>query len=176
MGKSEKKVFLVGLMGAGKTTIGKQLAAVLGFEFFDSDHEIESHTGATIPLIFELEGESGFRERENYIINELTKRENIVLATGGGAVLREDNRQLLSERGIVIYLSATVEQLYKRTKWDKNRPLLQTDDPKTKLLELLNARDPLYREIADITVDTGKGSIKSTVNFIKKKLASVRQS
>lgn len=168
--RATQNIFLVGLMGAGKTTIGKQLAQSLDYEFYDSDHEIEEHTGATIPLIFELEGEQGFREREVKIIDELTQHNRIVLATGGGAVLRKENREVLKQRGIVIYLSASVEQLYERTRRDKNRPLLQTDDPEQKLTALFNQREPIYRELADIVVDTGKGNIKTIVNFINREL------
>jgi len=175
MEKTTRRIFLVGLMGAGKTTIGKQLAQSLGYEFYDSDHEIEKHTGATIPLIFELEGEQGFRSRETKMIDELTQRENIILATGGGVVLCEENRAALTERGIVIYLSASVEQLFNRTRRDKSRPLLQTENPREKLTELLQQREPLYKNIADIVVDTGKGNIKSIVNFINKKLLTIHE-
>ena len=170
MSHNPQRIFLVGLMGAGKTTIGKQLAQALEFTFYDSDHEIEAHTGTTIPIIFELEGEIGFRDRESRTIDELTRLDNIVLATGGGAVLREENRKALKERGTVIYLSASVEQLYNRTRRDKNRPLLQTEDPKARLQKLLAEREPLYREVADFIVDTGRGNMKNLVNFICKNL------
>jgi shikimate kinase len=165
-------LFLVGLMGAGKTTIGRQLAQALGKQFIDSDHELESRTGVNIPLIFELEGEQGFRERESSIIDELTQMDNIVLATGGGAVLREDNRRCLRERGTVIYLKADVDRLLERTRKDKNRPLLQTEDPGAKLQALLAEREPLYLELADLVVDTGLGNIKMVVASILKKLAA----
>jgi len=165
-------LFLVGLMGAGKTTIGRQLAQALDKQFIDSDHELESRTGVNIPLIFELEGEQGFRERESSIIDELTQKDNIVLATGGGAVLREDNRHCLRERGTVIYLKADVDRLLERTRKDKNRPLLQTDDPEAKLMALLAEREPLYLELADLVVDTGQGNIKAVVASILKKLAA----
>jgi len=165
-------LFLVGLMGAGKTTIGRQLAQALGKQFIDSDHELESRTGVNIPLIFELEGEQGFREREASIIDELTQEDNIVLATGGGAVLREDNRRCLQERGTVIYLKADVERLLERTRKDKNRPLLQTEDPGARLKALLVEREPLYLELADLVVDTGQGNIKAVVASILKKLAA----
>lgn len=157
------RIFLVGLMGAGKSTIGKQLAKVLHKEFVDSDREIEAQTGATIPLIFELEGEEGFRRRECEMIDRLTRQADTVLATGGGAVLNEENRKVLRERGLVVYLHATVDQLLERTRMDRNRPLLQTEDPRARLEELLEARDPLYRDVADITVDTGKSSIRDVV-------------
>jgi shikimate kinase len=154
MGKSDN-IFLVGLMGAGKSTIGRHLAKSMGMEFVDSDHEIERRTGANIPLIFDIEGEAGFRQREKKVIDELTQRSSIVLATGGGVVLDPDNRTCLRERGKVIYLYATVEQLLARTAKDRNRPLLQTADPRARLEELLRARDALYREVADVVVDTG---------------------
>lgn len=164
-------IFLIGLMGAGKTTIGRQLAQALGKEFIDSDHEIEARTGVNIPLIFELEGERGFREREVAIIDELTARDNVVLATGGGAVLYEENRQHLKERGTVIYLQASVEQLLERTRKDKNRPLLQTADPEARLQALLMEREPLYIDLADLVVRTGQGSVRSVVESILQKLA-----
>ena len=129
-------------MGAGKSTIGRHLAKSLGLEFVDSDHEIERRTGASIPLIFDVEGEAGFRQREKKIIDELSRRDGIVLATGGGVVLDPDNRAWLRERGQVVYLYATVEQLLTRTAKDRNRPLLQTADPRARLQELLEVRDP----------------------------------
>lgn len=164
-------IFLIGLMGAGKTTIGRQLAQALGKEFLDSDHEIEARTGVNIPLIFELEGEAGFREREAAVIDELTARENIVLATGGGAVLREENRRYLKQRGKIVYLRATVDQLLERTRKDKNRPLLQTEDPRARLEALLEEREPLYLGLADLVVSTGQGSIHKVVETIQRKLA-----
>lgn len=153
-------------MGAGKSTIGRQLATVLKRDFRDSDHEIIARTGASIPLIFEIEGEEGFRKREAAMIDELTRLGGIVLATGGGAVLREENRQRLKERGVVIYLYASLDQLYERTARDRNRPLLQTEDPRGKLEQLLTERDPLYREVADMVVHTDDRSIKSVVKEI----------
>ncbi|MDY6978624.1 MAG: shikimate kinase AroK [Pseudomonadota bacterium] len=163
-------IFLIGLMGAGKTTIGRQLAQALDKEFIDSDHEIEARTGVNIPLIFELEGEQGFREREAAVIDELTARNNVVLATGGGAVLYEENRQHLKERGTVIYLQASVEQLLERTRKDKNRPLLQTADPEARLKALLTEREPLYLELADLVVRTGQTGVRSVVESILQKL------
>ena len=163
---SKSNIFLVGPMGAGKTTIGRQLAEALDMEFVDSDHEIEARSGATIPWIFDVEGEEGFRKRERAMIDELTQRQNIVLATGGGAVLSEANRQYLRSRGTVIYLSASIEQLLKRTERDRNRPLLQTEDPRAKLEELMQIRDPLYREVADIVLITDHSSIRKAVNRI----------
>ena len=166
----DSNVFLVGLMGAGKSTIGRHLAKSLGLEFVDSDHEIERRTGASIPLIFDVEGENGFRQREKKIIDELTQREGIVLATGGGVVLDQDNRNWLRERGRVIYLFATVEQLLARTAKDRNRPLLQTPDPRARLQELLNIRDALYREVADMVVDTGGRTARSAEREILAKI------
>ena len=153
-------------MGAGKTTIGRQLAKALSMDFADSDHEIEARTGADIPLIFDLEGEEGFRKREMDAIDELSQRDKLVLATGGGVILKAENRQHLHERGIVIYLQASIDQLLKRTRHDRNRPLLQTEDPRKKFTELMAIREPLYRETAHIVINTGKQSINHTVNRI----------
>ena len=163
-------IFLVGLMGAGKTTAGKLLAKYLHKTFYDSDHEIERRTGVNIPLIFDIEGEVGFRSRESAVINDLSQKSDIVLATGGGAVLSPENRENLKNRGIVIYLRASVEDLWQRTRHDRNRPLLQTDDPRAKLAQLFEQRDPLYREIADITMDTSKQSAQSLIHDLEEKL------
>ena len=167
---SKSNIFLVGPMGAGKTSIGRQLAEALEMEFLDSDHEIEARSGATIPWIFDVEGEEGFRKREQAMIDELSQRQNIVLATGGGAVLSETNRKYLKARGTVIYLSASIDQLLERTRRDRNRPLLQTEDPRAKLEELMQIREPLYREVADIVLETDNSSIRHTVNRIIKRL------
>lgn len=167
---SHRGLFLVGPMGAGKSTIGRQLATVLKKDFKDSDHEIVARTGASIPLIFEIEGEEGFRKREAAMIDELTHLDDIVLATGGGAVLREENRERLKERGVVIYLYASLEQLFERTRRDRNRPLLQTDNPKARLEALLSERDPIYREVADMVVHTDDRSIRSVVKEIMVRL------
>jgi shikimate kinase len=172
-GKLTGNVFLVGLMGAGKTTVGKLLAKHLHKTFLDSDHELEARTGVNIPVIFELEGEEGFRTREANLIRELVQRRDIVLATGGGAVLRPENRVALSRGGIVVYLNANVEDLWLRTRHDRNRPLLQTADPKARLRELLAQRDPLYREIADIIVTSGHHSVNHVVREIEQKLAAL---
>jgi shikimate kinase len=157
-------------MGAGKTTVGKLLAKRLNKSFIDSDHEIEKRTGVNIPLIFELEGEAGFRARETAIIEELVGQKNIVLATGGGAILSQQNRDNLSRHGSVIYLRARVEDLWQRTRHDKNRPLLQTADPQARLQELFAQRDPLYREIADIIMDSGAQSVHALVHQIEEQL------
>jgi 3-dehydroquinate synthase len=161
-----QNVFLVGLMGAGKTTIGRILARKLGLKFVDSDHEIEARTGASIPWIFEIEGEASFRRREADVIRELTGQSGLVLATGGGAILNADNRAHLKARGTVIYLRATVHSILQRTAHDKNRPLLQTADPRKKLEELMAVRDPLYMEIADLVIDTGRPNVQSMVQTI----------
>lgn len=152
-------LFLVGLMGAGKTTVGRLLARHYGFAFHDSDHEIEARTGVRIPVIFEIEGESGFRRREEAVIADLTALTGIVLATGGGAVLSAANRARLRSNGTVIYLRSTPERLFERTRHDRNRPLLQTEDPLGKLRDLYQQRDPLYREVADVIVDTGRQGV-----------------
>lgn len=163
-------LFLIGPMGAGKTTIGRLLAQELSLEFLDSDQVITERTGVDIPTIFEFEGEEGFREREAAVIDDLTRRKGIVLATGGGAVLREGNRRHLAERGFVVYLRASVDQQVLRTKRDRNRPLLQTENPRAKLEELMRVRDPLYREIAALTVDTDRASARSVAQRILKRL------
>lgn len=147
-------------MGAGKTTIGRQLADLLRWEFVDSDHEIEARTGADIPWIFDIEGEAGFRLREEQVIDALTQRRHIVLATGGGAVTREHNRRHLHDRGTVIYLETPVERQLERTARDHNRPLLRTPDPRARLTELLSQRDPLYREVAHHIMPTERGSAR----------------
>jgi shikimate kinase len=157
-----QRVFLIGPMGAGKTTIGRVLAQNLKLEFIDSDQEIEERTGADIPWIFDVEGEAGFREREQKVIAELTLRDGVLIATGGGVVMRPENRVALAGRGTVVYLHATVAQQAARTGRDKQRPLLQTEDPERTLRDLMAVRDPLYREIADYVVDT-EGSGARTV-------------
>lgn len=160
-------VFLVGMMGAGKTSVGKVLAKRFGKAFHDSDHVIEERTGVKIPVIFEIEGEPGFRARESAAIDELSALTNIVLATGGGAVLDPDNRAKLRERGTVVYLRAAVKDLVHRTRHDRNRPLLQATDPRARLTELYEQRDPLYREVAHIVIDTGSQSLSSLVGRLE---------
>ncbi len=161
------RIFLVGPMGAGKTTIGRRLAKSLRRKFIDSDQEIERRTGASIALIFDVEGEAGFREREKRIIDELSELDDVVLATGGGAVLAEENRKALSERGFVVYLHADIDQLVERTRRDTSRPLLNTDDPAARLRGLIEHRDPLYREVADLIIDTGTLNMQSVLKQIK---------
>lgn len=165
-------IYLVGLMGAGKTTVGKLLAKQTGKDFHDSDLEIKCKTGVSISHIFEVEGEAGFRIRETTALKELTQLQDIVLATGGGAVISEENRALLKCNGTVIYLRASVGDLWARTRHDKSRPLLQTNDPHAKLTELFAARDPLYREVADLVVDTSRQSVNSLVHHILQKLGN----
>ena len=163
---STRNVFLVGLMGAGKTTVGRMLSRRLGLGFFDSDREIESRTGVSIPTIFEVEGEAGFRKREAQTIAELTALKGYVLATGGGAILREENRESLRSNGFVIYLNAPPHVLWERTRHDKNRPLLKVENPLRKLQELFAVRDPLYREVADFVVDEGRGNARTVVQLL----------
>jgi shikimate kinase len=169
-----QNIFLVGLMGAGKTSVGKMLSKRLSKAFYDSDQEIERVTGVKIPVIFEIEGERGFRARESKMLSELVCRDNIVLATGGGAVLSEQNRRLLASHGTVIYLRATANDLWRRTRHDKNRPLLQTGDPLERLQELLAQRDPLYREVADIVIDTGSQSLSNLASRIEQQLVQLK--
>jgi shikimate kinase len=168
----QSNLFLVGPMGAGKTTIGRFLADNLTLEFIDLDTEIEARCGANIPWIFDVEGEAGFRKRESRILEEVTTRSGILLATGGGAVLDESNRELLKQRGYVVYLSASVEQLLERTANDRNRPLLQVDDPREVIEKLIAERDPFYREVADLVVATEKRKPQVVADDI---VAEVRQ-
>jgi shikimate kinase len=165
-------IFLVGMMGAGKTSVGRLLAKRLNKIFYDSDHVIEERTGVKIPVIFEIEGEPGFRHRESAVLDELTALDEVVLATGGGAVLAQENRDRLRTRGTVVYLRASVKDLLNRTRHDKNRPLLQTADPRARLNELYEMRDPLYREVAHVTIDTGSQSLTTLVNRLHQVLES----
>jgi len=159
-------IFLIGPMGAGKTTIGRMLAKNLGVPFCDSDKEIEQRTGVSIPMIFEYEGEAGFRKREAEVLGVLTQSSPIVLATGGGAVLLPENRTLLRQRGFVVYLQCSVDKQLERTHKDSNRPLLKTENPRARLEELFRFRAPLYRELAHFTVDTGIYSSRNAVRQI----------
>ena len=163
----KRNIFLVGPMGAGKSTIGRQLAQQLNMDFVDSDAVIEERAGADISWIFDLEGEEGFRKREERIINELTQLQGVVLSTGGGAVMSKENRNYLSARGIVIYLETSVDKQYQRTQRDKKRPLLQgTDNPRQVLEDLAKVRNPLYEQIADITLPIDEQNAKVMVNQI----------
>ncbi len=166
MKTNKRNIFLIGPMGAGKTTIGKQLAQMLKMEFVDADQEIEQRAGAAIDWIFEVEGEEGFRRREQKIIDELTQRQGIVLATGGGAVIARENRNALAGRGSVVYLETSIEQQFERTRRDRRRPLLNNDDPKETLENLARERDLMYREIADYIVSTDRGSVKAVAKDI----------
>ena len=141
-------------MGAGKSAVGRQLARLLNMEFVDTDEEIENRTGVDIPFIFEKEGEQGFRDRESRVVDEMSQQQGVVLATGGGVVMREENRRCLKARGLVVYLKTSVEQQWQRTSKGRHRPLLHHEDPKAVLAELTDKRAPLYEELADLTVDT----------------------
>lgn len=166
MGKGSN-IFLIGPMGAGKTTIGKRLAELLALDFIDSDHEVELRTGVDIPYIFEREGEAGFRRREKQVIADLTQREGLVLATGGGSVLDPDNRRCLADHGLVVYLHATVDQQLARTARSDNRPLLRHPDRRQILERLFEHRDPLYREIADLVLETDDRNARSLLREIQ---------
>lgn len=170
--KPQQSIFLVGPMGVGKTTIGRQLAYLLNYDFIDSDREIEERTGASIPWIFDMEGEEGFRRREQAMIDELSARPGIVLATGGGVVIKPENRACLKQRGIVVYLKADLDELLARTGNDKNRPLLQTTDPRGRLQSLMEQREPWYLEVADIVFDTQHQNIKSAAKALMGLLSS----
>ena len=159
-------LFLIGPMGAGKTTLGRIIANELGYPFFDSDRVIEERTGVDIPTIFDYEGEQGFRDRESKIINELTQLKKVVLATGGGAVLRKENRDRLAQRGFVIYLKVSVKSQLERTSRDKSRPLLQIEDPEAKLRELADARRPLYEGTCDFSVHTDERHMRTLKSCI----------
>ncbi len=166
-------IILIGPMGAGKTTIGRQIAKVFSYDFYDSDREIEERTGASIPLIFDLEGEEGFRKREQNIITDLCTKQHIVLATGGGAILRKTNQDSLKRSGIVVYLSADIDDLLERTAKDKNRPLLQADNPKAILKKILIEREPIYRQLADIILTTNKMTVHTAVKELENKLNAI---
>ncbi|GAB56936.1 shikimate kinase [Glaciecola punicea ACAM 611] len=166
----KRNVFLVGPMGAGKSTIGRHLADELHLEFFDSDQEIERRTGADIAWIFDLEGEDGFRKREETIIHDLTDKQGIVLATGGGSIVSKAVRNRLSARGIVVYLQTTIDKQVARTQRDKRRPLLQNDDPEAVLIALGEERNPLYEEVADYVIETDEQSARAVANQIISKI------
>lgn len=168
-----KNIILTGLMGAGKSTVGKALARRHRLQFFDSDRVIEERTGVDIPTIFAIEGEEGFRDREQQVIAELATQKGVVIATGGGSLLREENRQVLGQSGHLVYLRASANQLYSRIRYDKSRPLMQTDDPLKTLTELLKVREPIYLETADLVVRTGKQRLGVTVKQIEKGLKAL---
>lgn len=160
-------------MGAGKTTVGRQLAKRLQRRFLDSDQEIEARTGVRIPVIFEIEGEAGFRRRETQVLAELSQETDLVLATGGGAVLAAENRQFLRDTGVVVYLHAPPETLFERTRHDRNRPLLQVEDPLSRLRELYQQRDPLYREVAHLVLDGKNGAVGQLTQKLESELKSL---
>jgi shikimate kinase len=168
---TKRNIFLIGPMGSGKTAVGRHLARALKFPFHDSDSEIEARTGVDIAFIFEKEGEGGFRAREHEVIEQLTQLEPIVLATGGGAVLRPDNRQALAARGCVVYLQTSVRQQMERTRQGRHRPLLLNTDPQARLDELMQEREPLYVEIADITVSTDGRRVQSVAEDVQRILS-----
>ena len=171
-----RSIFLVGPMGAGKSTIGKLLAAQLELPFADSDKVIEERTGADIPWIFDVEGEAGFRRRESAVLRELCVGPTQVVATGGGIVLRPENRLELRKHGLVVYLQASIEQLLERTSKNSNRPLLQVANPRQRIIELVEERDPLYREVADIICDTDYCTPKQAAQLVVERLMQDAQS
>lgn len=167
---AKNNIYLVGMPGAGKTTVGRHLARRMQRSFVDADHEIEARTGVRIPLIFDIEGELGFRDRESRVIAELANESDLVVATGGGAVLRAENRAALKQGGTVVYLHVAPRLLFERTRLDPNRPLLQVADPMKKIEELFAERDPLYREVADIVINSVGGSINHLMKQVEREL------
>ncbi|MBV32615.1 MAG: shikimate kinase [Porticoccaceae bacterium] len=167
-------IFLVGAMGSGKSSVGKALAETLHRNFLDVDAEIESRTGANIEWIFDMDGEQGFRDRESKIFSTLiSENARAVIATGGGIILREENRRLLLNNGLVIYLCASSKQLFQRTRKDRKRPLLQVADRKSVIEKLLEERDPLYRQVADIVVNSGQGRLSNSVKKLAEKVSAM---
>jgi shikimate kinase len=169
--KFSKNIYLVGLMGAGKTTVGRSLAKRLDVRFIDTDKEIELRTGVSIPTIFEIEGEEGFRKREANMIAETAAEKACVVATGGGSVLRGENRDAMRASGFVVYLNVPPQMLWERTRYDKNRPLLQVADPLSRLSQLFIARDPLYRDAANFVMDSGGMSVQEVLQYLLKELS-----
>ena len=165
-----KNIFLVGLMGAGKTTIGRSLAKRLELNFVDTDREIEARTGVSVPTVFDIEGEEGFRRREAEVIQAISRQDGQIVATGGGAVLRPENRANMRTGGFVVYLNVPPTILWERTRHDRNRPLLQVDNPLHRLEELYAIRDPLYREVADLVVDGGRMGAQTIIQVLVKEL------
>ncbi len=163
------------MMGAGKTTVGKELARRRGVRFADCDHEIVARTGVSVPTIFEIEGEAGFRRRETQMMDELTRESDIVIATGGGVVTTPENRVLMRERGVVIYLNVPPQVLFDRTRHDRNRPLLQVENPRQRIEELYLVRDPLYREVADVIVEGGRGNPGAMVRMVENALQKLKK-
>ncbi|MCH9698324.1 MAG: shikimate kinase [Gammaproteobacteria bacterium] len=161
-----ENIYLIGPMGVGKSTIGRQLAKSRDWVFLDSDREIESRTGVTISTVFEYEGEAGFRKREHAVISDMVKQSQVVLATGGGAVLNDSNRKLLSDNGFVVYLTCSIDKLMHRTRCDTERPLLQTSDRRKRIEEIVKAREPLYLDCANYVLNTGEYPTRSAINLI----------
>lgn len=170
----KRNIYLVGPMGAGKSTIGRVLAAELHLDFRDSDKVIEDRTGADIPWIFDMEGEEGFRDRESAVLEELASGQGAVIATGGGIILRQKNREVMTASGYVCYLTASIDQLVERTARDKKRPLLQVENPRQKIIDLVALRDPLYRETADFVINTDRRSPKTVAQEISALISSAR--
>jgi len=166
-----ENIFLVGFMGSGKSTVGQHLADVLGKAFLDCDRVLEERTGVDIPYIFDIEGEEGFRRREAAVVHELTEKRGIVLATGGGAVGSPENRRALATNGFVVYLHASAELLYQRTSRDRGRPMLHAEDPRARIDELLAVRDPLYRAVADLVIETGRRGSRRVVHDVVRAIA-----
>lgn len=172
MDKPATNVYLIGPMGSGKTTIGQRVAKQLGLEFLDCDHELERQTGASVNLIFDVEGEAGFRERETRMLQQLTARHGVLVATGGGVVMKEQNRDLLRHNGLVVYMSASVAQQLRRLNRDRTRPLLQSGNRRAKLARLAEQRNPLYQELADIEFPTQSRSLDTTARALVKLIRS----
>lgn len=169
----KKNIILVGLMGAGKSTVGRYLAKRMKRDFYDSDSIIVEKTGVSIPTIFEIEGEQGFRDREEQVIRELTQKNNIVLATGGGSVIREANREAIKDAGVVVYLRGSAELLFSRISHDSNRPLIQTNNPLATLKSLLQEREPLYMSVADLVINTGRQKVPVLLKEIERKVTQL---
>ena len=169
---NSSNVYLVGLMGSGKTTVGRILAKRLGLPFMDTDREVEERTGVSIPTIFEIEGEDGFRRRESQVVEDCTRMSNAIVATGGGVVLRPENRENLAKSGFVVYLNVPPHILWERTRADKNRPLLKVDDPLSKLQQLFAQRDPLYREVADLVIDGSRINAQGVTQLLMKEFGN----
>ena len=163
-------IYLVGPMGSGKTTIGQRLADLLGLEFLDCDQELEAHTGASVSLIFDVEGEEGFRARETRLLADLTNRKGVLIATGGGAVLREENRRMLRETGLVVYLKTSVAQQLRRLSRDRSRPLLQTEDRRARLEALAEHRNPLYEEVSQIVFPAQNRGLDAVAKDLEQKI------
>jgi shikimate kinase len=166
MSKVNQNIFLIGPMGSGKTSIGKHLARILGLDFYDCDHELERLTGASVNLIFDLEGEAGFRMRETNLLEQLTEKHKVLIATGGGTVCKPENRAMLRSKGFVVYLKTSVENQLRRLSHDKSRPLLQAEDRAQRLLDLARVRNPLYEETADLVFRTRNSSVQSTAKML----------